>query len=155
MGSFSWCVCASSITKSCWTHCNLMDSGPPGSSVHRTFQARILEWIATSFSRGSTRPRDWIHVSCFSYIGRWILYPWVTWETLFSCSMWDLVPWPLMEPGPLALVLWSLSHWTTREVPGLTFRSDISWRPEMENSKTKGLHLVLCHTLKLRWLLKT
>ena len=34
-----------------------------------------------------------------------------------SCSMWDLVPWPGMKPGPLALWVQSLSHWTTREVP--------------------------------------
>ena len=31
--------------------------------------------------------------------------------------MWDLVPWPGIEPSPLALGAWSLSHWTTREVP--------------------------------------
>ena len=34
-----------------------------------------------------------------------------------SCSMWDLVPWPGIEPGPRALGVWNLSHWTTREVP--------------------------------------
>ena len=34
-----------------------------------------------------------------------------------SCGMWDLVPWPEIEPGPPALGAWSLSHWTTREVP--------------------------------------
>ena len=34
-----------------------------------------------------------------------------------SCIMWGLVPWPRTEPGPLALGAWSLSHWTTREVP--------------------------------------
>ena len=34
-----------------------------------------------------------------------------------SYSMWDLVPWPGIEPGPPALGAWSLSHWTTREVP--------------------------------------
>ena len=48
-----------------------------GSSVHRIFQARILEWVAISSSRGYSRPRDWTHVS---YIGRWILYQWVTRE---------------------------------------------------------------------------
>ena len=36
----------------------------PGSSVHRVSQARILEWVAISFSRGSSRPRNWIQVSC-------------------------------------------------------------------------------------------
>ena len=35
-----------------------MDCSPPGSSVHGIFQARILEWVAISFSRGSFQPRD-------------------------------------------------------------------------------------------------
>ena len=34
-----------------------------------------------------------------------------------SCSMWDLIPFPRIEPRPFALGPWSLSHWTTREVP--------------------------------------
>ena len=41
-----------------------MDCSPPGSSVHEIFQARILEWVAISFSRGSSQPRDWTQVSC-------------------------------------------------------------------------------------------
>ena len=40
------------------TLCNPMDCSPPGSSVHGISQARILEWFAISFSRGSSRPRD-------------------------------------------------------------------------------------------------
>ena len=43
----------------------------PGSSVHGVFQARILDWVAISFSRGSFQPRDKTHISC---IGRQILY---------------------------------------------------------------------------------
>ena len=39
-----------------------------------------------------------------------------------SCSMWDRIPWQGLKPRPLALVMWSLSHWTTREVPGMHFR---------------------------------
>ena len=42
-----------------------MDCSPPGSSVHRIFQARILEWIAVSFSRSSL-PRNWTQVSCIA-----------------------------------------------------------------------------------------
>ena len=38
--------------------CDPMDCSPPGSSVHGTSQARILEWVAISFSRGSSPPRD-------------------------------------------------------------------------------------------------
>ena len=46
------------VAQSCPTLCNPMDSSQPGSSIHGIFQARILEWIAISFSRGSSRPRD-------------------------------------------------------------------------------------------------
>ena len=46
--------------------CNPLDCGPPGSSVHGIFQARILEWVATSFSRGSSQLRDRIRVSCIA-----------------------------------------------------------------------------------------
>ena len=41
------------VAQSCLTLCGLMDCGPPGSSVHGVLQARILEWVALSFSRGS------------------------------------------------------------------------------------------------------
>ena len=43
--------------------CDLMDCSLLGSSVHGIFQARILEWVAIFFSRGSSRPRDWTQVS--------------------------------------------------------------------------------------------
>ena len=56
--------------------CNLMDCSLPGSSVHGIFQAGILEWVAISFSRGSSQPRDQTQVSC---IGRQILYYWAAW----------------------------------------------------------------------------
>ena len=46
------------VTKSCLTLFDLMDYSLPGSSVHGILQARILEWVATSFSRGSYRLRD-------------------------------------------------------------------------------------------------
>ena len=54
-----------------------MDYSPPGSSVHGILHARILEWVAISFSRGSSQPRDQTHVSC---IGRQILYRWASRE---------------------------------------------------------------------------
>ena len=51
------------ITHSCPTLFNAMDCSLPGSSVHGILQASILEWIAISFSRGSSRPRDRSRVS--------------------------------------------------------------------------------------------
>ena len=56
--SHSMCVHAYSVTQSCPILCNPMDYSPPGSSVHGILQARILEWVAISFSRGSSPPRD-------------------------------------------------------------------------------------------------
>ena len=50
--------------QSCLPHlCDPMDCNPPGSSVHGVLQARILEWVAISSSRGSYLPRDQTHVS--------------------------------------------------------------------------------------------
>ena len=51
------------VAQSCPTLCNPVDCSPPGSSVHGVLQARILEWVAISFSRGSSRPRDRTQVS--------------------------------------------------------------------------------------------
>ena len=53
----------SEVAQSCPTPCNPMDCSLPGSSVHGIFQARILEWVAISFSRRSFQPRDWTRVS--------------------------------------------------------------------------------------------
>ena len=52
------------VTQSCSILCDPMDYNSPGSSVHGISQARILEWVATSFSRGSSWPRNWTPVSC-------------------------------------------------------------------------------------------
>ena len=51
------------VAQSCPTLCDPMDCSLPGSSVHGIFQAIVLEWIAVSFSRGSSRPRDRTQVS--------------------------------------------------------------------------------------------
>ena len=53
----------SEVTQSCPTLCDPMDCSLPGSSIHGIFQARVLEWVAISFSRRSSRPRDWTQVS--------------------------------------------------------------------------------------------
>ena len=58
------CVHARLAAKSCLIISDSVDCGPPGSSVHGTLQARILEWIRISSPRGSSQPRDQAHVSC-------------------------------------------------------------------------------------------
>ena len=69
--------------------------GPPDSSVYGTCQARILEQVAISCSRGSPQPWDWICISCASCIGKQILYhcttckaPFPSWELLKSSEPW-------------------------------------------------------------------
>ena len=63
--------CKVLVTQSRPTLCNARDCILPG--VHEILQARILEWIATSFSRGSSQPKDQTGVSCVSCIaGRFL-----------------------------------------------------------------------------------
>ena len=54
--------------------CDSINCSPPGSSIHGILQARILEWVAISFSKGSSWPRDWTNVSWISCTGRQIFY---------------------------------------------------------------------------------
>ena len=54
------------VAQSCPTLCNPMDCSLPDSSVDRLLQARILEWVAISSSRGSSLPRDQTQVSCIA-----------------------------------------------------------------------------------------
>ena len=62
----------SEVAQSCPTLCDPMDCSQPGSSIHGIFQAKVLEWVAISFSRGSSRPMDRTWVSrvagrCFTF----------------------------------------------------------------------------------------
>ena len=91
----------SEVARSCPTLCDPMDCSPPGSSIHGILRARILEWVAISFSRGSSQPRDRTQVSHIS--GR-CFNLWATWEGLmnkpfflvlykflFILCFWDLI----------------------------------------------------------------
>ena len=102
------CVRACTCTRLCPTPCNLMDWSPPGASVHRNFQARILERVAISFSRGSSQPRDQTHTFCLED-GSFISVPpgkphWWTALALFNSA-------PLANRVPLDLS-WAPQHST-------------------------------------------
>ena len=77
--TYNFCYCL--VAKLCLALCNPMDYSPPVSSVHGISQARILEWDAISFSRGSSLHRDWTCVSCPS---RQIFYYWATREAPYT-----------------------------------------------------------------------
>ena len=73
--SFNFSILADGeCAQSCPTLCDLMHCNPPCPSIHGILQARILEQVAISYSRGSSPPRNQIQVSSVSCIGRWILY---------------------------------------------------------------------------------
>ena len=74
-------VSHSVMSDTLWTHG--LDSSPPGSSVHGLLQARILEWVAISFFRGFSQPRDWTQVSCIA--GRFFNI-WATREAIEVCN---------------------------------------------------------------------
>ena len=62
------------VTQSCLTLCDPMDWSPPGSSGHEISQARILEWVALSFFRGSSQPRDrtWVSYTIGRFFSNWV-----------------------------------------------------------------------------------
>ena len=82
--AFSGLLCS----EDCMYACSVVSDsfqpqGPlPGFSVHGIPQAKILEQVAISFSRGSSQPRDQTHVSFVSSIGKQIFYHCVTWEAI-------------------------------------------------------------------------
>ena len=83
----------------CLTLCDPMDYSRPGTSVHGNFQAKVLEWVAISFSRGTSQPRDWTQVPWLA--GRFFI-TWATKEvhllnrrystTWSKAAVWRLVP---------------------------------------------------------------
>ena len=94
--------------------CDPMDLSPPGSSFCGISQARILEWVASSLSRGFSWFRDQTQVSC---IGRRVLYCWATgeapdnrtgnaniaklWSVSHRCVRLFAIPWTVARQGPL------------------------------------------------------
>ena len=93
--------------KSCLTLWDPMDCSLPGSSVHEILQARILEWVAISFSRGSSQPRDQTRVSC---IGGRRFNLWATREA-HSLSSSHVQMWVLDHKED-----WVLKNWRYRTV---------------------------------------
>ena len=87
------------MAQSCLTLCDPIDCSLPGSSIHGIFQAILLEWIAFSFSSGSSQPRDWTQVS--RIVDRCFM-AWATREVLlitiysvqFSCLVVTDSLWP-------------------------------------------------------------
>ena len=135
-----------------------LEGSPPGASVHGISQARIREWVAISFSRGSSRPRDQTHIPCF---GRWILYLQAIWEAprdrleglRLPSSLPALTPWhsgnpylpfgfdvlviEIIQPDGSAPGLWSQTSWVqTSALP-----PELLWALHLQSASLALFHL--------------
>ena len=128
----------SSVTQSCPTPATPWTVAHQAPLTHGILQARMLEWVSVSSSRGSSAPRDGPGVSCISHHGTWVLYlcegcrvlnPFFFFFTFWPChtACGILVPQPRVEPRPPSVKVQSLNLWTTREAPPLGNFSD--WFP--------------------------
>ena len=79
-----------------------MDCSLPGSSIYGISKARVLEWVAISFCRGSSWPRDWTHVSCTN---RLIVHHWTTSEAQMAGYYLVLINHWMSISRPIAFVL--------------------------------------------------
>ena len=91
----SWHLVCVSVAQLCLTLCESMACSLPDSSVHGVLQARILEWVAISSSRGSSLPRDWSQVSCTA--GRFFTV-WATSEAQLLTYIVELSHIPFIPP---------------------------------------------------------
>ena len=87
---YPWHSC--SVTQSCPTLCNPMDHSLPGSSAHGIFQARILEWVVISYSRGSCRPGIKPATPASPALAGRFLTTSATWEVLGICLSGEIFP---------------------------------------------------------------
>ena len=130
-----------------------MDCNPPGSSVHGILQARILEWVAISFSRGYSWPRNRTLIFC---IHRQILYHWATWEAPYlsiSVSKWDYhtsehcydSAWGAVDKGPV-VGFSSKTGFQVRSLPQLTgeTRKHSEWKLWVNLSLPSQVFYSLC-----------
>ena len=79
------CIHACSVAKLCPTLFNSVNCSSLGSSVHGILQAKMVEWVAISSSSGLCDPRIKPQVT---FIERWIVYHWTTWEASHSKGRW-------------------------------------------------------------------
>ena len=101
-------VVKNEVSQPCLTLCEPVDCSPPGVSIHGVLQARILEWVAISFSRGSSQTRNRTHISLIA--GRFFT-SWATREAQEDWSGWPIpspadLPDPGIEPGSPELPKW-------------------------------------------------
>ena len=112
------------VAWSCPTVWDLMDCSPSGSSVHGILQARILEWEAIPFYRGSFRPRNWTRVSCIA--GRFFTV-WATKEALNIYMKSESENCSVVSDSSLPHGLYSGVYYTDYTVHGILQVKILEW----------------------------
>ena len=131
------------VDQSCPTLCDHMDHSPPGPSFHGILQARILEFIAISFSRGSSQPRDRNQVSHTA--GR-LFTIWAAREA----QLWGKCNLTLSSVQSLSRVQLFATPWITAHQASLSITNSRSLLKLMSiESEMPSNHLILCHPLLL------
>ena len=141
-------LCACSVTQLCLALCDPMDCSPPGSSVHGIFQVRILEWVAISYFRGSSWPRDQTDVSCVSGTGRQILY---------HCTAWVALSQQLLSSPLFRWRNWGTERLKTSPRWHSKWGSELEFKPWKPSPKTYDLVTMYCHmfmNIGVGWFLK-
>ena len=133
MGWADYCYSCCCLLAQSWpTLCYPVDCGLPGSSMHGISQTGILEWVAISYSRGSSWPKDWTHISC---TGRQIPYHCTTWEAQINrynllYTKWASPVAQLVKNPPAMRETWarSLGWEDPLEKGKATYSSILAWR---------------------------
>ena len=114
------CSHTHSVTQLCLTLCNSMNCSLPDSSVHGIFQARILEWVSSSYARVSTWSRDQTCISCISCTGRWTTT--ATWEAqpMIRAQVGD---WKEAGRWGLSIYAYSTFPWGLRDWQWLSWKA--------------------------------
>ena len=159
--------------RSCFSlsDCDTVDCSPSGSSVHGILQAKILEWVAMPFFRGSSWPSDQTWVSCIAsrFSAIWVTReaPWVSSRELFipeqgsdvgNRECLGLSDWAWQDEGHRPRVIWNRSrgerstigtHWTSLMVQWLRillpFQRTQVWSLVREDSTCRGATKPVCH----------
>ena len=111
----------SEVAQSCPTLCDPMDWSLSGSSVHGVFQVRILKWIAISFSRGSSQPKNRTQVSCIAgrFFTNWAMREGRIVTILWWFLLYINMNWPQVYMCPT-------KSWTPLPPPSLPYPSGLS-----------------------------
>ena len=120
-------MCCAKSLQSCSILCDPVDCSPAGSSVHWILQARTLEWVAISYPRASSQPRDLTHVPYIFCTGRWVHSQSMSANCLMDIpSVLSLV----VLASTISPVSWSCVLWSLSQCEGsLTFMMNCSGSP--------------------------